>query len=282
MAAAAAAILFTLGLTLEPGAAGRLAARPRVLWVGLLARLAAGAAVALALVLALRPPPPLALGLLLVAACPAATPTAALVRAARGDTAAALALTALTNLASAVTLPALLGAGARLAGLGPGAAWAGFGEAALRVGALATGPTLLGLLVRHRWPAMSARLARRATPLLLALLAAGVGAALHGVRDRLPAALAEAGALALALNLAAVGLAALLARAARLRAPEAVAVVLAAGLHNFALGAFVAVSLLGEPLALLPGVAHGLLMWGSAAGVVAWGRRAGGGHRRPG
>ncbi len=267
---AAALILFALGLTLEPAALRRLAASPRLLLVGLAARLLVGPLVAVALCLAFRPPPLTALGLLLVAACPFGTPTAALTRAAGGDTALALALTAVTNLASGVTLPLLLLGGTHLAGVGAHLALPGFGGQGLALGALVAVPTLLGMALRRARPALAARLEPRVTPLVLLLLLPVVAVLLFTVRERLGPSLAAAGGLALALNLGSMGLAALLALVARLDAAEGVVVVLGAGLYNFGLASFVSLTLLSEPRVLLPGIAYGLVMLGSAAAVASW------------
>lgn len=273
---AAALILFALGLTLEPAALRRLAASPRLLLVGLAARLLVGPLVAVGLCLAFRPPPLTALGLLLVAACPFGTPTAALTRAAGGDTALALALTAVTNLASGVTLPLLLLGGTHLAGLGAHLALPGLGGQGLALGALVAVPTLLGMALRRARPALAARLEPRVTPLVLLLLLPVVGVLLLSVRERLGPSLAEAGGLALALNLGSMGLAALLARVARLEAAEGVVVVLGAGLYNFGLASFVSLTLLAEPQVFLPGIAYGLVMLGSAGAVASWAARRSG------
>jgi BASS family bile acid:Na+ symporter len=272
--AAAALILFSLGLTLDPGALRHLVSRPRALAVGLAVRLLFLPLAAVLLCLAFQPAPSTVLGLLLVAACPLGTPTAALVRAAGGDTALALALTATTNLLSAVTLPLLLEAGASLAGVQGAIAALGVGASALRVGALVTVPVMLGLVLRRARPALAARLEPRVTPFVLVLLLPVVGLTLYGSREALLPSLAAAGGLALGLNLTVIGLAWLLARSARLEPGEAVAVLLGAGLYNFGLAAFVSLTLLRDARVLLPGLAYGLVMLGTAAVLVAWFRRA--------
>ena len=65
------------------------------------------------------------------------------------------------------------------------------------------------------------------------------------------------------------GLAALL----RLSRPECVAVGLECGLQNFAMAAFVALTLMGDATLLLPAIAYGMTMWLSAALVVLLARR---------
>src|SRR5215470_11979625 len=114
--AGAALMLLALGLTLDPAQLVRLLETPRPLLIGLASRWVLVPGLAVAICLLDTPPPPIALGLLLVASCPVATPGPALVRAGDGDTALAIALTATTNLASAVALPVLFSVGALLVG----------------------------------------------------------------------------------------------------------------------------------------------------------------------
>ena len=47
-----------------------------------------------------------------------------------------------------------------------------------------------------------------------------------------------------------------------------------ASLFNFGLGAFVSLTLLGDPRVFVPGISYGALMWLTAAPVAAWARRA--------
>lgn len=272
--AAAVLLLFSLGLTLDRSELVRLVKRPRGLAIGLLARWVVVPGVAVLLCLLDHPAPSTALGLLLVASCPLATPAPALVRAAAGDTSLAVALTAATNLASAITLPLLLSVGAALLGIQGRVEASALGGMALRVGALVIVPTVLGMGLRRARPGLAAWVEPRVTPFAAALLLPIVGLVLFSARESLGPSLAESGGLALGLNLVSLGVTVLLARGARLSRGETAAVLLGAGLFNFGLDVFVSLTLLGDVRILLPGIAYGALMWASAAGIVGWGRRS--------
>ena len=92
-------------------------------------------------------------------------------------------------------------------------------------------------------------------------------------RDQVPAALARAGGPAVLLNALSVTVAWSLAALFRLSRAQRVAVGLECGLQNFAMAAFVALTLMDDATLLLPAIAYGLTMWLSAFVVVFLARR---------
>ena len=107
---ALAFIMFYLGLTLVAGDFRQVARRPKALAVGLLGQVVlvplAGFAVAHGSGLS----PAMAVGLMVLAACPSGVSSGLLTHLARGDTALAISLTAVTSLAAVLTLPLVVGA----------------------------------------------------------------------------------------------------------------------------------------------------------------------------
>ena len=277
--AAAALMLLALGMTLDSAHLGRLVERPRALALGLLVRWFVGPAIALGLCALARPPEPVALGLLLVACCPLGTPVPAMVRACRGDVPLALLLTALTNLASPVVLPGLLSVGSILLGLEGTVRPGALGSTALRIGTVVLVPTALGMAIRRRRPALARRIEPKVTPFAVVMIALIVAMLLVTSREHVVTSLVRSGALALGMNLLAIGLAALLGLGARLEREERVSLLLGAGLFNFGLHAFVSLTLLKDERVLMPAIAYGILMWASATGVAAWARRSSPGQR---
>lgn len=271
--AAAVLMLFALGLTLDGAQLAHLVRQPRALLAGLAARWLVVPGLAVAICRLETPAAPIALGLLLVASCPPATPAPALVRAGGGDTALGIALTATTNLASAVMVPVLLALGSLLVGIDGRVEPSSLARVVLRIGALVVVPTLLGMALRRGRPALARRLEPRVTPFALALLVPTIVLVIVSSRELVIPALVESGALALELNVSALVAAMLVARIARLAPGESLAVAIGSGLFNFGLGAFVSLTLLGDPRVFLPGAAYGAVMWLTAAAVTAWMRR---------
>lgn len=275
---AAALMLLALGLTLDLAQILRLAEQPRALVLGLLVRWILGPAIAVGVCLLVHPPGPTALGLVLVGCCPLGTPVPAVVRAARGDVALGLALTAATNLASPVLLPLLLAAGSLVLGLEQSVRPGALGSTALRIAAVVMVPTVLGMAMRRSWPGFARAIEPKVTPFALVMIAAIVAGLLLTSREHVVASLVQSGAIALTMNVLALGVAMLLGRVARVAPAEQVAVVLAAGLFNFGLHAFVSLTLLRDARVLLPAVAYGILMWVTATGVAVRARRRGSGE----
>jgi BASS family bile acid:Na+ symporter len=87
-------------------------------------------------------------------------------------------------------------------------------------------------------------------------------------KDNVLPALARAGVAALLLNGLSVGSAWGLSAAFGLGRAERIAVGLECGLQNFAMAAFIALTLMGDARLLLPAMAYGLTMWLSAIAVV--------------
>jgi BASS family bile acid:Na+ symporter len=101
-----------------------------------------------------------------------------------------------------------------------------------------------------------------------------IAAVVWSEKDKMLPALARAGGPALLLNVVAISLAMGIAALAGLDRGQRIAVTLECGLQNFAMAAFVAVTLLSDASLLLPPLAYGLLCFPSAGLIVVLGRRA--------
>ena len=101
----AAVIMFCIGLGVDPADLLRTLRRPRELVAGLALQLLMMPLLAVLMSRLLNLEPVLATGLVLAAACPISTPVNYLTRLGRGDVALAIALTALTSILAALTIP---------------------------------------------------------------------------------------------------------------------------------------------------------------------------------
>lgn len=273
---AAALMLFALGMTMDVGELRRLVRRPTPVLAALLVRWVAAPVVTVVLCVLTRASPTTSLGLLIVSACPVGSPAAGAARLGRGDTTLALALTALTGLASVLVLPLVLHAGAGALGTPWRAGTPGGGLAVLRLGLVVAIPILAGGVLRRASPALGRRAEPVASRLVAVVLPLLVAAVLVDHRASLVAAFAESGWRALTANLLAVGAALGVSRLAGLPTREGRAVSLSVGMFHFGVGVFVAHHVVGEPAVLGPIVVYGVVMWASAAAIVLSGRHAAG------
>jgi BASS family bile acid:Na+ symporter len=108
----------------------------------------------------------------------------------------------------------------------------------------------------------------------LAVVAAVIAAAVWSEKDNVLPALARAGGPALLVNVLSVCLAWGASALLGLHRRERIAVGLECGLQNFAMAAFIALTLLADASLLMPALAYGLTMWLSAGLVVFLARRA--------
>ncbi|MES2149209.1 MAG: bile acid:sodium symporter [Pseudomonadota bacterium] len=275
---AVAAVMFALGTTLTLSDLRRVMRKPRALVLGLLAHALLLPLLAFGVAAAFRLPGPMALGLVLIAACPANASVNLFTHLARGDTMLSVCLTAGASLTSVITIPLFMNAALHSFPSGHASTSLAVLPAALGLFLVSTLPVLAGMGFRHRRPQLARTLeARMASLGLLAIVLVVLGA-VWTMHSELWAALAQVGVPAVVLNAVSVALAWALAMLLGLPRAQCVAVGLECGLQNFALAAFIALTLLQDATLLLPAIAYGLTMWLSAFAVLLLARRGGPGQ----
>jgi BASS family bile acid:Na+ symporter len=268
-------VMFALGTTLQGSDLRRVLGRPRAFLLGLLAHALLLPALAFAVAVALALPPALAVGLVLIASCPANAASNLFTHLARGDTMLSVCLTAAASLTSVVTVPLFVNAALRLFPAGPAAVELPVLPAALGLFLVSTVPVLLGMMLRRARPSAAHAVETRMGPFGLFVVAAVIVGAIWSEKGNVLPALARVGAAALVLNVASVSLAWGLSALFRLSRAQRIAVGLECGLQNFAMAAFIALTLMKDAGLLMPAIAYGLTMWLSAIAVVLVTRRAG-------
>ena len=271
--AAVVVVMFALGTTLTLEDLRRVLERPRGLVLGLAAHALLLPMLAFAVAAFLRLPGSLAVGLVLIASCPANATSNLFTHMARGDTMLSVCLTAGASLTSVIAVPLFVNAALRLFPAGHDAVSLPVVPAALGLLAVSTLPVLAGMRLRAVRPAAARAVEARMAGLGLVVIVLVVFGAVWSEKDRVPAALARAGGPAVLLNALSVTAAWSLAALFRLSRTQRVAVGLECGLQNFAMAAFVALTLIGDATLLLPAIAYGLTMWLSAFVVVILARR---------
>jgi bile acid:Na+ symporter, BASS family len=266
-------VMFALGTTLSVEDLARVLRRPRGFFLGVVTHALLLPLLAFALALGLRLPRDLAVGLVLIASCPAAAPANIFTHLARGDTMLSVCLTAAASLTSVVTVPLFVNGALRLFASGR-AAHLPVMTSAFALFFVSTLPVVAGMLLRRRRPAAARAVEGRMGSIGLAVLAVVVAAAVWSERNNVLPALARAGGPALLLNALTVSLAWGAAALFGLDRRQRIAVALECGLQNFAMAAFVALTLLSDAALLMPPLAYGLVCYLSAGLVVRLGRRA--------
>jgi BASS family bile acid:Na+ symporter len=266
-------VMFALGTTLGGDDLRRVLRAPRAFLLGALLHVTLLPAAAFALGVWLDVEPRTAAGLVIIASCPANSVASLFTHFARGDTMLAVCLTAATSALSVATIPSFVSLALRTFAIGQGTVELPVGKTVLGVFLIATLPVIVGMAVRRRRPDVARKVEAKLTGFGLAFVLTVIVFAVWSERANVPPALLQSGALALLLNFAAVGSAWGLSALAGIPLPQRIAIGLESGLQNFAMAAFVSLTLLGDALLLLPAIAYGLTMWLSAGIVVLLARR---------
>lgn len=253
-------IMFSLGLTLALRDFAVVAAQPKTVMAGLAGQLVAMPLLALGLAMLFRLPPPMALGLFILGICPAGTTSNALTYLGRGNVALAVVLTALSSLVTVFTIPLLLdwalrhflggGDAPRLPVLGT----------MLQLVRIAVVPIAVGMAVRRFAPGFAACLGRWLRPTSAVVLAAVIAFSVAISLDMVMLNVARAGPAIYALNLCAMAVGLLLARAIGAGAKDRMTLSIEVGVHNVTLAIFLTLTVLNNlPLAVLQNI-YGVVM----------------------
>ncbi|WP_439632812.1 bile acid:sodium symporter family protein [Glycocaulis sp.] len=269
---ALAFIMLALGVGLTPGDFRRIFTKPKALLVGAVLQYISLPLLAIAIVAFLPAPPVLKVGIVLLAACPGGTTSNLLTHMARGDVALSISLTALTSLTSMFTVPVVLMIALALF-MGPEAPSVGLVTTGLVIFLLTVVPVGIGMTIRQFAPKVANVLDRHSRLLSGIVFTAVVLATLIADRDELVARFAEAGLIALSLNVAAMLVAFSVASLVMLKMKQRIALTLECGLQNATLAIVVSVSMLGSVSYAVPAAIYGLLMFLTAGAFILWARR---------
>ena len=270
--AAVGVIMFGLGLALTPVDFARVVQFPRAVIVGLLVQTIVLVAVAFAITQLFDLPPMLAVGFMLLAASPGGAMANVFSHLAHGDVALNITLTAINSVLALAWLPLVMNwslayfLGAELDVPAPT-------QKIMEVATVIILPVLIGMFVRHAWPALALRAAgtvRIASILLLALV---VAISLASSGKTILQHLGTIGLACITLNLVSLAIGYAVPRILGLPVPQATSISLEIGIHNAAVAIFVAIKVLDSEVASVPAALYGLLMIATAGIAVAWFRR---------
>jgi len=257
---ALAFIMFYLGLTLVAADFRQVAQRPKALGIGLVGQvlLVPLAGFAVAQLSGLNPV--MAVGLMVLAACPSGVSSGLLTHLARGDTALAISLTAVTSLASVLTLPLVVGGAYQYFMASHLAVPLPVTAMVKGIFVLTTLPVLLGMVLRWRFAPTVKRVEPAIGKVTTALFVLIVLNTFWDQRQVLLDNLPILGPAVVVLNVLILGGAYALSRVAGLNRRDRIAVITECGLKNSALGIVVSLQWLQQAAMSAPSVVYALSM----------------------
>ena len=242
---AIAAIMCSLGLALTPADFRRVLVAPRGVAIGMLNLALISPLLAFAMAELFDLPPELAVGLVLLGASPGGMSANMLTHLARGDTALSVTMTAISSVASVVTVPLFLGLATDRFGAGELGDVSMPGVVAL-VFAVTIVPVAIGMTLRRQWPERVEALYPRVRAISLSLFGIVVLGAIVSEYDTVAENAAAVAGAAFALNVAAMTISFLMSKVARLDSRQSTAIALELGVHNSTLAIAVGASLASE------------------------------------
>lgn len=257
---ALAFIMFYLGLTLVVADFRQVAAQPKALAVGLAGQVLLVPLAGFAVVQLSGLDPVMAVGLMVLVACPSGVSSGLLTHLARGDTALAISLTAVTSLASVLTLPLVVGAAYQVFMDSQLAVQLPVAAMVKGIFLLTTLPVLLGMVLRWRFSStvmrVEATIGKVTTALFVLIVLNTFWDQRQVLQDNLP----TLGPAVVVLNVLILGGAYALSRLTRLTRRDRIAVITECGLKNSALGIVVSLQWLHQPAMSAPSVVYALSM----------------------
>ncbi|SEM68925.1 bile acid:sodium symporter family protein [Palleronia pelagia] len=264
-------MMFALGLGLTVADFRSSLKRPGALFLGIASQIVLVPIVGFLFVSAQQQDAELALGIVLLTLCPGAAMSNLLTRIAGGDVALSVSLTAVSNLLSAATLPALSVLAANYF-LGTEGTRVAFEDLTLRVIALATVPVLLGMAIRYLAPRPVESHELAIFRICSAVFIAIIGWSFIEVADTLRSGLILIGLQLLLLTFLLLGLGLALGQACGLSAPQRTTIAVETGVQNSGLGLAAGAMLWGDaagfPLYATPSVVYGALTYAMTFPVV--------------
>ena len=266
-------IMFSIGLGLTVTDFTHVFRNPRAMLVGLVNQIVLLPIIGLVVLFGFEGRPEFAVGLMILAASPGGITSNLLSTLAGGNAALSVSMTAITSLLSIVTVPLILGLSQHLFVAESMDVAMPIGRVMGSILVITALPIALGM-IWQKWKPASANWARpKARQLATIVFAMIVAFAFIGQMDNITSHFAEIGPRLLALNVLTMGLGLYSGRLLGLARADSITVALECGLQNAAMAIFLAVSVLGNPILLVPAIIYALIMNISAAGFILWARR---------
>ena len=260
-------IMGSLGLTLTPADFRRVVTSPKGVGIGLVNLLIISPLLAFLIADLYGLAAALAVGVVLLGASPGGTTANMLTHLARGDVALSVSMTAVSSVASVITVPLFLSLGAEYFDAADISDQISMPGIAARVFLITIVPLSIGMLIRARKTDWALRNMGRARTVALVAFVIVVAGAIATEYDKISEAFGEIAAAVITLNVLAMTVSFFIARAAKLSNRQSTAIAMELGVHNTTVALAVATAVDDELAG--PAAVYGLFMF-FTAGAFAW------------
>lgn len=275
-------IMFSVGIGLRVKDFKQVILFPKAFSIGLFNQIVLLPVIALIIIAFYEGPPEFALGIMIIAACPGGITSNLLSVLAGGNAALSVSLTAITSVASIVTVPAILAFSHTLI---PGnTTQLDMPIAQIMAGIfLITGlPIALGMTMKHKAPEWSHFIQPYARKIATVIFAAIVASAFMVNMDNITHHFVDVGLYLIGLNFLTMSLGFFSAKLLKATRADGITICLETGLQNIALAIVIAVNILGKPELMVPAIIYALIMNISAVIFILRVRKTGAENILPG
>ena len=261
---ALAFIMFALGLGLTGNDFLRVAKQPRDFFVGAFSQIILLPIIAFILVKIWPIAPELAIGVMIIAAAPGGVTSNLLTSFAKGDVALSISLTAIISLLCVVTIPFIVLTSVELLGGSNITQDISLFGMSRDMFLIVTVPVILGLLFRRFASGIASTfepIAKKISTILFVLVLLG---AIAAERENVVSYFAQAGLITLVLNVVMMVVAYLVAQSLASGTKQKKCITIECGLQNGTLAIFVATSIFGGGMYVIPAATYSLIMFGTS------------------
>ena len=257
-----ALIMLGLGLGLKIDDFTRVLKTPKDFIIGCISQLIILPVVAYLLIIILKSPPEIAIGVMIIAAAPGGVTTNILTKFADGDVALSISLTAVISLISIITVPFIIFTSADLFGITNISTNISMIGIALKMVLVVTIPVILGMLIRKFAENFIAPKVEIFNKLNIIFFIIFFIAAFYEERENIISFIAQAGLIALILNITMMIIAYYLAKNFASGIKQRKCIALECGLQNGTLAIFVSTQIFGSDIMYaIPTGAYALIMY---------------------
>lgn len=264
-------IMLGMGLSLVPGDFKRVALYPKAATIGIINQIIILPIVGFLLLLLIpMRSPELAVGIMILAAAPGGPTSNLISHISRGDTALSITLTAISSLIVVFTIPLIVNFALRFfMEQGEYVPLPVF-DTMIKVIIITLLPVAIGMLIRAKAPRFSEIMGKPVKIMSGILLFLIIMAAILNDRENFFNFFAQAGPVALSLNLAMLLVGFFSARIFRLNTSQSITISIESGIQNGTLGIAIAATLLHNPTMTISPAIYSLIMFMTAGVIIAW------------
>ncbi len=258
---ALALIMLGLGLGLTVQDFIRVVKNPKDFIIGLICQLIILPIIAFLLIFILKTPVELALGVMIIAAAPGGVTSNVMTKFAKGDVALSISLTAIISLISIISVPFIILQSSKLLGISNISQHITMTSIAIKMAGVVTVPVILGMVIRkfaNKFIISNISIIEKITGILFIIVFAAVWIE---ERENIFSYIAQAGLVALLLNIVMMIIAYYIAKIFATGIEQRKCIAIECGLQNGTLAVFVATQIFNEIIYIIPTAAYALIMY---------------------